>query len=98
MLEEIKSQGEVPVEVRNQRVVRYYNARVRSKEFQVGNLVLRNIEASKLLTEMGKMASAWEGPYKVHKVLNNDAYQLMDMDGKEVPRIWNARHLKKFFV
>jgi len=45
----------------------------------------------------GKFASNWEGPFRVIENLQNDAYRLEQLDGKVIPRTWNASHLKFYF-
>lgn len=36
------------------------------------------------------------GPYKVLTILKSGAYELTDMEGSVLPRLWNVNHLKKF--
>ncbi|GMI94307.1 hypothetical protein HRI_003100000 [Hibiscus trionum] len=98
MLEEIKNNSKVALEARNQIVAKYYNSCVRNKQFQTCDLVLRNIEARKPPKERGKMAPTWEGPYKIQKVVGFGAYKLAELDEKEVPRTWNARNMRKFYI
>ncbi|KAL0312888.1 UNVERIFIED_CONTAM: hypothetical protein Sradi_5688100 [Sesamum radiatum] len=50
-----------------------YNARVKSRNFQVGDLVMRKAEAS---GPVGKLDPKWEGPYKVVEIVNGGAYRL----------------------
>ncbi|KAL0386417.1 UNVERIFIED_CONTAM: hypothetical protein Slati_4546300 [Sesamum latifolium] len=68
-------------------MAKVYNSKVRSRGFQVGDLVLRRADATK------KLDAKWEGPY--HR---SGTYKLQRMDGKEVPRTWNIANLKKYFV
>ncbi|RWR80037.1 mannan endo-1,4-beta-mannosidase 2 isoform X2 [Cinnamomum micranthum f. kanehirae] len=42
----------------------------------------------------GKLGPNWQGPFKVVSVTGQSAYRLEDMNGKELPRPWNAAHLK----
>ena len=78
-----------------QRVARYYNAKVRPKLFRPGDLVLRKAEVSKPL-DQGKLAPNWEGPYKVADTYGPRAYRLETLEGKPIPRTWNADNLKLF--
>ena len=46
---------------------------------------------------IGKLAPAWEDPYRIHKVVGNDTYRLCTKEGKHVSRSWNAAvHLKLY--
>nr|KAJ0193280.1 hypothetical protein LSAT_V11C800420460 [Lactuca sativa] len=75
---------------------RYYNKRVKEKLFRIGEYVLRRSEASRTQPQ-GKMGLVWEGPYKVIEANRNGAYVLETVEGRRIPRTWNARNLKKFF-
>ncbi|GJZ32529.1 hypothetical protein Tco_0577965 [Tanacetum coccineum] len=79
------------------RMEKYYNSKVRSTSFKPGDLVYRNNDASRV-EEVGKLGPKWEGPYEIIKALGKGAYKLRDRDGKQPPRTWNVRNLKKFYV
>nr|GEZ44169.1 reverse transcriptase domain-containing protein [Tanacetum cinerariifolium] len=49
-------------------VKRYYNARVRSRSFRLGDFVYQNNRASHA-EDRGKLGPKWEGPYEVTKAL-----------------------------
>jgi transposase InsO family protein len=82
---------------------RYHSRRVRSRSFQVGDLVLRLIQDKK---GMHKLSPPWEGPFAVSRVLGNDSYYLTDVrkDDKgepltrEVERPWNVNLLRRFYT
>ncbi|KAL0448325.1 UNVERIFIED_CONTAM: hypothetical protein Slati_1388900 [Sesamum latifolium] len=71
-----------------------YNKRVKSRSFQVGDLVLRRADA---LKPIGKLDPTWEGPDKVTSVIGKGAYELEDSEGRPLPRPWNVHNLKKYF-
>ena len=75
----------------------HYNRRVRPREFSVGDLVLREATlATKNQTE-GKLAAKWEGPYVVKARPRPGTYRLQDMEGRDLPHLWNAEHLKRYY-
>ena len=47
--------------------------------------------------ERKKLSPTWEGPYRVSEVLGKGAYKLKDLRDKDVPQVWNAFHLKKYY-
>ena len=51
-----------------QKVARYYNSRVKSKAFRVGDLVLQRAVVSQFQNQE-KLAPNWEGPYEVREVV-----------------------------
>ena len=75
---------------------RYYNQRVKEKAFRVGEYVLRKNKASQAQPQ-GKLGPTWEGPYKFTEANRNGAYVLETMEGRQIPKTWNARNLKKYF-
>jgi len=47
--------------------------------------------------QVGKLGPNWEGPFRVVASLDNKAYKLQELDGKTIPRTWNATNLKFYF-
>ncbi|KAL0352474.1 UNVERIFIED_CONTAM: hypothetical protein Scaly_1636100 [Sesamum calycinum] len=76
------------------RMAKAYNSKVRPRNFQVGDLLLRKAEAS---GPIRKLDSKWEGSYKVTEIVGTGAYKLQQMDGRNIPRMWNIANLKKYF-
>ncbi|XP_076891436.1 uncharacterized protein LOC143542835 [Bidens hawaiensis] len=76
---------------------KYYNARVREVKFKVGDLVLRENEASRQENQ-GKLGPRREGPYQIIWAGENGAYKLAYHTGEEVPRTWNAMQLRKYYA
>ncbi|XP_051148225.1 uncharacterized protein LOC127263243 [Andrographis paniculata] len=76
---------------------RAYNKKIRRRTFREGDLVWKAVlpEGCKDNT-FGKWSPRWEGPYQVSKVLPNDAYRLMNIDGTEHRNVINAKHLKGY--
>ena len=92
----MREQALVQTATYQQRVVKYYNFRVKTKVFQVSDLVLRESKVSQP-TEVEKLFPKWEGPYVIIRVIRPSAYQLQRLDGSLVPRSWNVEHLKKYY-
>jgi hypothetical protein len=58
------------IEKNKARVARAYNKKVKSKSFQVGELVWKTIlPIGSKSNQFGKWSPNWEGPYKVIKVI-----------------------------
>ena len=71
-----------------QRLVRYqdcmakhYNSRVRHRDFQVGDLILRKVMGVARDPTQGKLNPNWEGPYRVTSWQRKGTYHLKTMDG-----------------
>ncbi|KAK3031413.1 hypothetical protein RJ639_037411 [Escallonia herrerae] len=97
LVEEARTQAHVRSVIVKQRVARYYNHKVRSKQFNEGDLVLRKLEVSNPKAATRKLSPNWEGPYRVIKVLKTGAYALGTLSGESIPRTWNAENLHRYY-
>ncbi|KAK3015873.1 hypothetical protein RJ639_007817 [Escallonia herrerae] len=97
LVEEARTQAHVRSVIVKQRVARYYNQKVRSKQFNERDLVLRKLEVSNPKAATGKLSPNWEGPYRVIKVLKTGAYALSTLSGESIPRTWNAKNLRRYY-
>ncbi|GKD60352.1 hypothetical protein Tco_1297861 [Tanacetum coccineum] len=68
---------------------KYYNAKVRSTSFRLGDFVYRSNEASHA-KENGKLGPKWEEPYEVVEALGMEAYKLRNGSRDVLPRTWNV--------
>ena len=65
LIDEIRSAGEQRLARYQDRMARHYNSRVRHRDFQVGDLVLRKVMGATRDPTQGKLGPNWEGPYRV---------------------------------
>jgi hypothetical protein len=80
------------------RVTKAYNKKVKSKSFQVGELVWKTILPIRSKSnQFGKWSPNWEGPYKVIKVTHGNSYLLETLQGQRLKIAFNGRYLKKYF-
>ena len=96
ILEEKREKSKIRQAAYKRVTERYYNQRVKERAFSVGEYVLRKNESSRAQPQ-GKLGPTWEGPYIIIEANRNDAYVLEAVEGRQIPRTWNARNLKKFF-
>ncbi|XP_070024901.1 uncharacterized protein [Nicotiana sylvestris] len=78
-----------------QRMARAYNKNVQTRNFEVGQLVLRRIlyqEAKR------KFAPNWKGPYIIRKLLPKGALYLGDIEGNDPEIAVNADAVKRYYV
>jgi hypothetical protein len=97
LVDEVRDQAEARTRVYQQRMARYYDRRVKHREFKVGDLVLRKVTLATKDATQGKLGPTWEGPYRVVKFHRRGTYHLEKMDGNALPHLWNAEHLKKYY-
>jgi len=80
------------------RLAKWYDKRVKSKEFADGDLVWKLIlpiwtKSSKF----GKWSPHWEGPYRISQSAPSNAYILETLEGVGFPRALNGKYLKKYY-
>ncbi|XP_074323487.1 uncharacterized protein LOC141660402 [Apium graveolens] len=96
LIDEVRDQAVARMEKYKEKTKEHFNKKSRVTNFQVGDLVLRDTEASDP-TNTGNLMSKWEGPYKVKEVLRPGTYKLMNMDESEIPNTWHGLRLRKFY-
>ena len=75
-----------------------YNEKIKSKSFQVVKLVWKTIlPLGTKSNKFGKWSTAWEGPYKIVKVIFGNSYMVETMQEERLPRVLNGRYLKKYY-
>jgi transposase InsO family protein len=80
---------------RYQQSLRRYHARgVRSRDLQVGDLVLRLRQDAR---GRHKLTPPWEGPFVIAKVLKPGTYKLANSQGEVYGNAWNIRQLRRFY-
>ncbi|KAJ9552762.1 hypothetical protein OSB04_016807 [Centaurea solstitialis] len=96
-LEELREKAFQKMALQKAMVERHFNKKVKAKIFQVGDYVLRQVFQNTQELNAGKLSIKWEGPYIFSKIIGNGAYKLTTIERKEIPRSWNATHLKRYY-
>ena len=94
LLESIREEALGRTREYQQKMARTYNRGVRPRILQVGDLVLRRAD---ILKPLAKLDPKWEGPYKITKARANGSYELEDLEGRRLQRLWNIRNLRKYY-
>ena len=76
---------------------RYFNSKVKERRFQEGSLVLRKVLPNTKEVNARVLRPNWEGPYVIAEVLRLGTYRLKWLDGKMVPRSWNAELIRPYY-
>ncbi|KAI3454926.1 hypothetical protein Pfo_011589 [Paulownia fortunei] len=84
-LDEKRLEVQQRLECYQARLSRAFNKKVRSRSFQVGNLVLAMRRPIITTHRIGnKFTSKWDGPYVVKEVYTNGAYKLVAENGLRI--------------
>ena len=78
------------------KMAEYYNRRVKLRQLDIGDLVLRKVTTATKDPTQGKLGPTWEGPYRVVHYSRRGSYHLKTLDRKRLLRPWNIEHLKKY--
>ncbi|XP_060190579.1 uncharacterized protein LOC132619811 [Lycium barbarum] len=84
-------------QIYRQRMIRAFNKRVRTRLFQIGQMVLKRIFLHQDEYK-GKFSPNWQGPYVVRKVLSGGAVVLAEMDGQEWPKPINSDAINRYYA
>ena len=81
------------------RVAKYYNKKVKFKQFSEGDLVWKvKLPIGSKDSEFGKWSPNWEGPYRIKRCVPGNAYILETLKGEEeFGRAINRKYLKKYY-
>jgi len=88
----------VSIEENKKGVARWYDKKVKTKEFIDGDLVWKLIlPIGTKSTKFGKWSPNWEGPYRISRSAPGNAYILETLGGVEFHRALNGKYLKRHY-
>ena len=85
LMDELRTTAEQRLARYQNRMAQYYNSRVRHRDFQVGDLVLRKVMGAARDLTQGKLGPNWEGPYRVTSWQRKGTYHLETLEGQKLP-------------
>ena len=92
LLDEVREEARIKAEALKRRVEYKHKSKLRSRQFQVVDLVMRKAHPYQL---ENKLSPKWTGPFRVTEALGNGAYKLETLEGGTIPRIWNGANLRR---
>ena len=94
LLDEVREEARIKAKELKRRVEHQYNSKIKPRQFQVADLVMRKAHPYEL---ENKLSPKWTGPFRVTEALGNGTYRLETLEGGVIPRTWNAANLKFYF-
>jgi hypothetical protein len=86
------------IEKNKMRVAKYYNKKVKVKQFAEGDLVWKAVlPIGTKYSTFGKWSPNWEGPFRVVRCTPGNAYILKTLLGEEFTAAIDGRYLKKYY-
>ncbi|XP_075515432.1 uncharacterized protein LOC142550080 [Primulina tabacum] len=95
LVEEKRDRAFIRMEAYRNRVMNSYNKRVRIRDFQVEDLVMKKFNPAR---NVGKLEARWEGPYKITRRVSTGSFYLEDAQGRLLKRPWTVFNLKKYYA
>ena len=95
-LDEVRDKASNRMAKYQQKMAEYYNKRVKLRQLDIKDLVLRKVTTATKDPTQGKLGSTWEGPYRVVHYSRRGNYHLETLDGQNLPCPWNIENLKKY--
>ena len=74
-----------------------YDAKVKLRPLEPGDLVLRKVLGMAKNPAWGKLGPNWDRPYRITLVAGIGAYFLEDLDEHVIPRPWNVNNLRRYY-
>jgi len=90
LLDEVREEARIKAEAFKRRVEYNYNSKMRPRQIQVADLVMRKAHPYQL---ENKLSPKWTGPFRVTEALGNGAYRLETLEGGAIPLTWNVTNL-----
>jgi hypothetical protein len=86
------------IENNKRRISRWYDKKVKVKEFSQGELVWKLIlPIGYKDPKYGKWSPTWEVPYCISQCVPGNAYILETLEGEKFARVLNGKYLKKYY-
>ena len=96
-MDEVRATTEQSLAQYQDLMAKNYNSKVRHRDFQVGDIVLKRVTSTVKDTSQGKLGPNWEGPYRIASWHRKGTYQLKTLEGQKLHHPWNTEHLKKYY-
>ena len=84
LVDEVKAVAEQRLAHYQNLMAKHYNTKVRHRDFQVSDLVIRKVMGTARDPSQGKLGPNWEGPYRIASWQRKGTYHLETMDGQKL--------------
>ena len=97
LIEERRENAMVQLAYYQHKLKQGYDAKVKLRPLEPGDLVLRKVLGTAKNPAWGKLGPNWEVPYRITSVVDIGAYFLEDLDEHVIPCPWNVNNLKMYY-
>ena len=97
LISEVKIDAEQRTTRYKNLMARQYDAMVKPRRFNIGDLILKMVSLATRNLTHGKLGPNWEGPYRVINCKRQGSYYLEALDGRKLEHSWNVEHLRRYY-
>ena len=92
LIDEVRMDAEQRTTRYKSLMARQYDAMVKPRCFNIGDLVLKRVSLATRNPAHGKLGPNWEGPYRVINFKRQGSNYLEALDGRKREHPWNVEH------
>ena len=78
-------------------MARQYDAIIKPRRFNIGDLVLKRVSLETRYPAHGKLGPNWKGPYRVINCKIQGSYYLETLGRRKLEHPWNVEYLKRYY-
>ena len=97
LIEERRESAMVQLAYYQHKLKQGYDAKVKLRPLENGDLVLRKVLDTAKNPAWGKLGPNWEGLYRITSLAGIVAYFLEDLDKRVIPHPWNVNNLRRYY-
>ena len=97
LIDEVRMNAEQRIARYKNLMARQYDAMVKPRRFNIGDLVLKRVSLATRNPAHGKLGPNWKGAYKVINCKRQGSYYLETLDGRKLEHPWNVEHLRRYY-
>ena len=97
LIDEVRMDAEQRTARYKNLMAKQYDAMVKPRRFNVGDLVLKRVFLATRNPAHGKLGPNWEGPYRVINCKRQGSYYLETLDRRKLEHPWNVEHLRRYY-
>ena len=97
LIDEVRTEADERTARYKRLMARQYDAMVKSRQFNIGDLVSKKVFLATKNPAHGKLGPNWEGPYRVINSKRQESYYLEALDKRKLEHLWNVEHLRKYY-
>lgn len=96
-MEEKRKDSQLKLFIYQKKMKKYFNAKVRTKSFNVGDLVLKKLFFTDKEMSSSSLSPKLEGLYRRIEFIGLGTYKLVGENDKPFKHPWNNMYLRKYY-